>query len=103
MFENSNGDRDIISINKFEAARYISELGRPANKKELFGSKEPVLIKKKEAKLIHIFEVGQKVLFCESLEEIIDLASDKKELSNRLYFIKRLHQASVEICFFNII
>ena len=34
-------------------------------------------------------------MFCESLEEIIDLASDKKELSNRLYFIKRLHQASV--------
>lgn len=95
LFENSNGDRDIISVNKFEAARYISELGRPANKKELFDSKEPVLIKKKEAKLIHIFEVGQKVLFCESLEEIRDLASDKKELSNRLYFIKRLHQASV--------
>ncbi len=94
LYENEDGDRDIVSINRFEAARHVSVLGLPESKMELFSSKQPVLIKKKEARLIHIFEVGQKVLFCESLDEIRDLVNDKIEISKRLYFVKRLHQAS---------
>ncbi len=94
LFENKNG-REIISISKFEAAKYIEALGAPKNKRELFEQKEPVYIKKEESQLIHIFEVGQKVIFYESFKELNEIESDPQEISKRLYFIKRLHQASV--------
>tara|TARA_R110002050_G_scaffold290802_1_gene444688 strand:- start:782 stop:4891 length:4110 start_codon:yes stop_codon:yes gene_type:complete len=94
LYENEKG-REIISINKFEASEYIKELGAPNDKKELFGQKEPVLIKKKESQLIHVFEVGQKVIFYKTLNELKDVENDIEEISKRLYFIKRLHQASV--------
>src|SRR5690606_38630478 len=54
LYENVNGERDVISVNKFEASKYISAIGIPINKKELFKQKEPVFIKKKEASLVHI-------------------------------------------------
>ena len=94
LYENDKG-REIISINKFEAGQYIEKMGIPNDKKELFRQKEPVLIKKKEAELVHLFEVGQKVIFYTTLEELQDILNDNEEISKRLYFIKRLHQASV--------
>ncbi len=94
LYENDHG-REIVSINKFEAAEYIKEVGVPKNKKELFQLKEAIEIKKKEARLVHIFEVGQKVIFYKTLEELKDIENDNMEISKRLYFIKRLHQASV--------
>lgn len=94
LYENNNG-RDVISINKFEAATYLKTLGIPADKRDLFKQKEPVLIKNEESKLIHIFEVGQKVIFFNTIQELDDIGNDFSEISKRLYFIKRLHQASV--------
>ena len=94
LYENNNG-REIISINKFEAAAYIKALGIPKDKKEIFKQKEPVLIKKEESQLIHVFEVGQKVIFYTSIDELKDIENEPQELSKRLYFIKRLYQASV--------
>jgi len=95
MYENNKGDRDIISINKFEAANYLRNIGFPNGKEELFRQKEPIIIKKKEARLIHVFEVGQKVIFYNHIEELNDIQNEPQEISKRLYFIKRLHQASV--------
>lgn len=94
LYENTNG-REVVSVNKFEASEYIRALGIPSDKKELFSQKEPVLIKKVESKLVHIFEVGQKVIFYSTLEELKDIENEPKEISKRLYFIKRLYQASV--------
>ena len=94
LYENNNG-REIISINKFEAAAYIKALGIPKDKKEIFKQKEPVLIKKEESQLLHVFEVGQKVIFYNSIEELKDIENEPQEISKRMYFIKRLYQASV--------
>src|SRR5690554_6540633 len=94
LYENEKGDKDIISINKFEAANYL-KIGIPNSKTELFKQKEPIIIKKKEARLVHIFEVGQKVIFYNSFNELNDIQNEPQEISKRLYFIKRLHQASV--------
>ena len=94
LYENEKG-RDMKSINKFEAALYLKNIGRPEHKGELFSQKEPVLIRNEESRLIHVFEVGQKVIFYNSLEELREIENDVQALSERLYFIKRLHQASV--------
>lgn len=94
LYENKNG-REIVSINKFEAANYIRALGIPNDKKELFNQKEPVMIKKEESQLVHVFEVGQKVIFYNTIDELKDIENEPQEISKRLYFIKRLHQASV--------
>lgn len=88
LYENEKG-RQIISINKMEAAYYISKVENNPCKKDLFKQKEPVYIKNVEASLIHIFEVGQKVIFYENFkEELQDL--ERNELSPRLYFVKTL-------------
>lgn len=92
MYENEKGRR-IISINKFEAAKHISNVDY-VDKKDLFGQKEPVLIKGKESNLVQIFEVGQKVIFCNSIEELKDL--DAREVSKRLYFVKTLFDAKTQ-------
>ncbi|AWW29241.1 hypothetical protein DN752_03280 [Echinicola strongylocentroti] len=94
LYENDKG-REIVSINTYEAARHIEKIGIPDTKKELFRQKAPIVVKKKEAKLIHIFEVGQKVIFYNTLDELKDIENDISEISKRLYFVKRLHQASV--------
>lgn len=96
FYENENG-RKIVSINLFEATQLSMNLNQDTQR-ELFKSVEPVYISKgkKEsiAELKHIFMPGQKVLFFfESKEELKDL--DKEELSRRLYYVKRLYQASV--------
>jgi CRISPR-associated endonuclease Csn1 len=94
LYENEYG-RKIISINVFESTKYSLEKNMDSPK-EIFKSKEPVMIGSgknvKEGSLIHIFLTGQKVLFfIESKEELKELT--KAEISNRLYFIKRFHQA----------
>lgn len=96
LYENKNG-RKIISINTFEAAQLSLEQNEDS-KKEIFKAKEPVIIGRgknaKEGKLIHIFIPGQKVLFFyENKEELKDL--NKKDLSSRIYFVKRLYQPEV--------
>ncbi len=95
LYENENGQRDIISINKFEASEFISEVEGEYTKRDLFRMKEPVYVRNIEAKLIHVFEVGQKVIFFTSKDELLDIQNDVSEISKRLYFVKRLHQASV--------
>jgi CRISPR-associated endonuclease Csn1 len=94
LYENEQG-RQIISINKFEASQFISKVSGEFRKEDLFKMKEPVLIKNKEAKLTHVFEVGQKVIFFENKNILNDIRHDAVEISKRLYFVKRLHQASV--------
>lgn len=94
LYENENG-RKIVSINTFESIKYSLNINRDT-KEEIFRTIEPVMIglgkKSSEAKLKHIFITGQKVLFfLESREELLDLS--QSEISKRLYFIKRFHQA----------
>ncbi len=94
LYENENG-RKIMSINILEATRFSLEKNKDS-KTEIFKSVEPVLIgsgkKAKESSLIHIFIPGQKVLFfLEEKEELKELT--QREISNRLYYIKRFHQA----------
>lgn len=94
LYENENG-RKIVPINTFESTQLSFEQNEDTNK-EIFKSKEPVIIGRgknaKPSQLKHIFIQGQKVLFfLESKEELKDLQI--KELSKRLYYIKRFHQA----------
>jgi len=90
LYRNNKG-RQIVAINKFEASQQIIDNQIPT-KAELFKFKEPILIKGEEAVLIHVFKVGQKVIFYEnSIDELRDL--DKTELSKRLYYIKTLADA----------
>ena len=94
LYENENG-RTIVPFNVFESAQYNKYTD---NKRiaELFKSKEPVLIgrgkKAVEAKLKHVFQVGQKVLFYEkSVKELLEI--DKIDLQKRLYYVKNLADA----------
>jgi len=94
LYQNENG-RKIVSINTFEATQLALNPNEDS-KKDIFKSKEPVLIgrgkKEKEGNLVHIFIPGQKVLFfIESKDELKDL--EKDELSKRLYFVKKLADA----------
>ncbi|HYG40716.1 MAG TPA: HNH endonuclease domain-containing protein [Cytophagales bacterium] len=92
LYQNEFG-REMVSVNKFETASFISKIDF-ISKADLFKLKEPVFIKKKEAQLVHIYEPGQKVIFyTKEKDELKDLT--KEDISKRLYFIKRLHQASV--------
>ncbi|NLN74487.1 MAG: hypothetical protein GX140_09640 [Bacteroidales bacterium] len=93
LYENEKG-REIVAVNKFEAANVLSTVKEVQTKADLFKHKEPVYIKNSEAILIHIFEVGQKAIFIDDNEDIHDIISDNELLSKRLYFIKRFHQAS---------
>lgn len=94
LYENESGRR-IVSINTFESVQ-LSLNQNEDSKRELFKSKEPVLIgrgkKATEGQLVHIFMPGQKVLFfLNDKEELKDL--DNGDMSKRLYYVKRFHQA----------
>lgn len=94
MYENEFG-RKIISINVLEATRY--SLNRNFDSKEnIFKTIEPVMIgsgkKIKESRLMHIFQTGQKILFfLENKYELKEMSN--AEISSRLYYVKRFHQA----------
>lgn len=94
LYENENG-RKIVSINILEATRY-SLHNNQDTKEDIFKTVEPVFIgigkKKKESQLKHIFEVGQKILFFTDNKDELKIIS-KDEISNRLYVVKRFHQA----------
>ena len=94
LYETNDGkNRDIKSVNLFEAGQ-INNLSNVNDKKELFEEKIHIGTKKQEASLIHIFEIGQKILFFRNnKKELKEITY--QELSERLYFVKRLHQASV--------
>ena len=97
LYENENG-RKIVSINTFEATKYTLNQNEDT-KREVFKVKEPILIgrgkKEKEARLIHIFIPGQKVLFVlDNKDELKDLK--RRELSNRLYYVKTLTDANAQ-------
>ncbi len=94
LYENEQG-RVIVPFNVFEAARYIKHL-EIRKYEELFKAKEPIYIgrgaNKKLAKMKHIFQVGQKVIFfSSSKEELPEL--DNIDLSKRLYVVKNLFDA----------
>jgi len=94
LYENENG-RKIISINVLEASRYSLDKNKDS-KYDIFKSVEPIIIglgkKARKAKLVHIFQVDQKILFFkENREELKEMS--KMEISDRLYYIKRFHQA----------
>lgn len=94
LYENEKG-KQIISINKFEASKFINGIIGNFRKEDLFKTKEPVVINKEEAVLKHIFEVGQKVLFFDKCkDELKEL--DSKEISDRLYFVKNLFDAKTQ-------
>lgn len=100
LYENENG-RSIVPFNVFESARYAKHL-EELSSENLFRSKEvlkPVYIgrgiKSKRAFLTHVFMVGQKVIFyVNDKEELKDLEND--DLSNRLYYVKRLADAKTQ-------
>ncbi|MEM6516431.1 MAG: type II CRISPR RNA-guided endonuclease Cas9 [Bacteroidota bacterium] len=100
LYENEYG-RKIVSINTLEATR-LSLNQNEDFKREIFKSKEPVLIgrgkKAKEGNLIHIFTPGQKVLFFfEDKEELQELyKDDKKQFTQRLYLVKKLADANAQ-------
>lgn len=94
LYENENG-RKIISINTFQAIQYSLNKNKDSIT-DIFKYVEPVKIGKgkneKEASLKHVFQIGQKMLFFfESKEELKEMT--KEEISKRLYYIKRFHQA----------
>jgi CRISPR-associated endonuclease Csn1 len=94
LYENEQG-RTIIPFNIFESAKF-AKYTSSADSKELFKSKEPIFIgrgkNRKEAVLVHVFQVGQKVLFFENdKEELKDL--ENLDISKRLYFVKNLADA----------
>ncbi|MBD1263062.1 hypothetical protein HZY62_20895 [Maribacter polysiphoniae] len=100
LYENENG-RSIVPFNVFESAKYAKHL-EELTPENLFKSKEilePVYIgrgkKSKRAIIKHVFMVGQKVILFENdKEELKDLEND--DLSNRLYFVKRLADAKTQ-------
>ncbi len=93
MYETDNGKRELKSVNVIEAAK-INSLNHIQSIEELFEPTMEIGNKKEQAKLIHIFREGQKVIFfINDKNELKELSRD--ELSKRLYFVKRLHQASV--------
>lgn len=97
LYENENG-RSIVPFNVFDSARYAKYMDEVTSE-NLFKSMEPIIIgrgkKAKEATLKHVFIVGQKVLLFEnSKEELKDL--EKSDISNRLYFVKRLADAKTQ-------
>lgn len=91
LYETPKGKRNVISVNVLKAATIKKDIEiKTIN--DLFENE--IQIGKENGKLIHVFKTGQFVLFFnESKEELKDL--EKNELSKRLYFVKRLHQASV--------
>ena len=94
LYENESG-RTIVPFNVFESAKFSGFNGNVENH-ELFKAKEPIFIgrgkNKAEARLKHIFQVGQKVLFFENdIEELKEL--EKQDISKRLYFVKNLADA----------
>lgn len=100
LYQNENG-KSIVPLNVFESSKYAKFIENP-EPADLFRAKEqtePVLIgrgkKSKPAELIHVFMIGQKVLFYENdKEELKEL--DKEDLSKRLYFVKRLADANAQ-------
>ncbi|UCS91856.1 hypothetical protein KZP23_14075 [Echinicola marina] len=88
-YVNEEGNRSIISLNLFQTASF-DNLNSIKNLKELFESKI-FNAKGKEFFLHHVFRPGQKVLFFE--ENKYEL-KDKVNLSNHLYYVRRLYQAS---------
>lgn len=88
-YKNDKGETAVIPRNLFE----ISTFNKPNSIKNLEEVFEPEIKNKKGnlLLLIHVFVPGQKVLFYEnSTEELKEVA----KLSSRLYFIKRLYEAS---------
>ncbi|AZI19761.1 hypothetical protein [Chryseobacterium taklimakanense] len=88
LYQNENG-KSIVPLNVFESSKYAKFIEDP-EPADLFRAKEqtePVFIgrgkKSKPAELIHLFMIGQKVLFYENdKEELKEL--DKEDLSKRL-------------------
>lgn len=94
LYKNDNG-MVIVPLNLFEAAIVSKEIEK-VNYADLFKTKEPIYIGKGksrfEANLVHVFKLGQKVLFYdESKYDLKEL--NVNELSNRLYFVKNLADA----------
>ncbi len=93
LYETDNGKREIKSVNIYEASK-INGLNKVSSIEDLFEPQIYIGKKKEKATRKHIFKIGQKVLFFEDKkEELKDI--EPIELSKRLYYIKRLHQASV--------
>jgi CRISPR-associated endonuclease Csn1 len=93
LYETSKGKREVKAVNVFSAAK-INSLKPVRSKEELFEPNLCIGAKKEIAKLIHVFQEGQKVIFFfESKEELKELPLG--ELSKRLYFVRRLHQATI--------
>ena len=89
FYKNDNGETAVISRNLFE----ISSFNKPNAIKSLYEVFESEVKNKKGdfLQLFHVFVPGQRVLFYENnVEELKEV----ENLSNRLYFVRRLYQAS---------
>ena len=88
LYADEKGNKKILTRNLFQVAK-INTLTNVKNLRELF---EPcILIKKKEVALYHVFQKDQKVLFY--VRDKNELKENANELTNRLYYIKRLFDA----------
>jgi CRISPR-associated endonuclease Csn1 len=92
LYETKAGDRTIVPINLMDGANLHTSL-TIQNKNEYFEkSIENVGRSKATGKLIHVFQVGQKVLFIDKNVILEDF--ETSELSKKLYFVKRLADAA---------
>lgn len=89
FYKNSQGETAVIARNLFE----ISTFAKPnsiSNLNELF-EREIISKKGNILPLFHVFVPGQKVLFYETIK---DELQDVDNFSSRLYYVRRLYQAS---------
>lgn len=89
FYKNDRGETAVIPRNLFEISNF-DKLNSIQNLNELFEyeikNKKGVMLQ-----LFHVFVPGQKVLFYENNKEEL---KEVDNLSNNLYFVKRLYQAS---------
>ncbi|MHB1685756.1 MAG: type II CRISPR RNA-guided endonuclease Cas9 [Ignavibacteriaceae bacterium] len=92
LYQSEDGKRKFKPLNLFKAAQLKSELDIKKDEdffeESIFAGKN-----KKEYKLIGILKPGKRVLFhnADNIEELKELA--KKDLLNRLYYVKNLFDA----------
>lgn len=94
LYEDQDGNRKIVARNLFETSK-IQSSKKISEISDLFEPTTVVGRGKGEGKLFHVFQEGQRVLvYVNNKEELTEL--DKRELSKRLYYVRRLYDARAQ-------